>query len=379
MLADRPNYQAEHDQLRDSVQKFIEGEVAPQYARWEADGLVDRKVWRKAGAFGLLCSTIPEIYGGPGGDALTASVILEEQMRLGYSAPGFYTHSDVIAPYLLEFASEALKLEWLPEMASGEVIAAIAMTEPGTGSDLRAIRTTALRVGDDLVINGQKTFITNGHLADMIVVIAKTNPEAGAKGVSLIVVDVNTPGFSKGPLLSKLGQKAQDTVELFFDDVRVPVTNIIGAENAGFGYLMHQLARERLWVAVSALGGARGVLADAITYVRDRKVFGKTVLDFQNTQFKLAECKADIAVGEAFVDRCLTQLMDGTLSDTSAAIAKMWLTEMQGRVVDTCLQFYGGYGYMSETPVARAFADARAQRIYGGTNEIMRMLIARSL
>lgn len=379
MATDRQIYDTHHEQLRDTTRRFFETEVAPHYPDWEEAGHVDREVWRKAGSMGLLCSMIPEAYGGPGGDPLTASAMLEEQMRLGFPAPGFYTHSDIVAPYILDFADEALKQSWLPRMASGDVIAAIAMTEPDTGSDLKAIRTTARRDGNHFVISGQKTFITNGHLADMVVVAAKTSAEPGSRNISLFIVDAATPGFRKGRILSKLGQKAQDTAELFFDEVRVPASNMIGRMDEGFGYLMQQLARERLWVAVSALGAAKGVLADAVEYTRGRKVFDGTVFDFQNTQFRLADCKTEISVGEAFVDRCLAALMAGELTATTAAMAKLWLTEMQARVVDTCLQFYGGNGYMTEYPVARAYADARAQRIYGGTNEIMRMLIARSL
>ncbi|GGB28339.1 acyl-CoA dehydrogenase [Tistrella bauzanensis] len=379
MLAERANYGPEHDALRYSVQRFFESEIAPNYADWEKRGYVDRDVWRKAGSLGLLCSTVPEEYGGPGGDFLTASVIIEEQMRQGYSAPGFYTHSDIIAPYILEFGSEALKRRWLPRMASGEAIAAIAMTEPGAGSDLKAIRTHARRDGCDFIINGAKTFITNGYLADLVVVAAKTAPEKGAHGISLIVVETKTPGFRCGQILEKMGQKAQDTVELFFDEVRVPASNLIGDENQGFSYLMRQLAQERLAVAVSAIGWAKGVLADTVRYTRDRQVFGSPLMTFQNTQFKLAECRAEIMVGEAYVDRCITRHMEGRLTDAEAAAAKMWLSEMQARVIDTCLQFFGGYGYMSEYPVARAYTDARAQRIYGGANEIMRMIIARSL
>lgn len=379
MLTERPNHQPEHEILRAAVQRFFEKEVAPYYTEWEKQGFVDREIWHKAGAMGLLCSTIPEEYGGSGGDFATSTVIVEEQMRQGYAAPGFYTHSDVVAPYLLDFASDELKRQWLPKMASGDAIAAIAMTEPGTGSDLKSIRTRAQRDGDDIVINGQKTFITNAFLADMIVVVAKTAPDKGAHGISLIVVDTNTPGFKCGRVLEKLGQKALDTGEIFFDNVRVPATNIIGEENKGFEYLMAQLAQERLVVAVSALGSAKGVIADTIRYTRERHAFGKAVMDFQNTQFKLADCQAEIMVGEAYVDRCIGDLVGGHLTDARAAAAKMWLSEMQGRVVDTCLQFFGGYGYMSEYPVSRAFVDARVQRIYGGANEIMRMIIARSL
>lgn len=379
MLGDRANHEPEHEALRESVRRFCESEIAPHYARWEKQGVVDRDVWLKAGAMGFLCSRVPEEYGGPGGDFVMASVILEEQMRQGFSAPGFYVHSDVASPYVLDFGSEELKRRWLPAMASGEAIVSIGMTEPGTGSDLQAIQTRARRDGDEFVINGAKTFITNGHLADVVVLVAKTAPDLCAHGLSLILVETDRPGFRRGRNLEKIGQKAQDTAELFLEDVRVPVSNLIGEENRGFAYMMKQLAQERMAVAVNALGCAKGVLAETVRYTKDRKVFGSPIWKFQNTQFKLAECQTEIMAGEAFVDRCITELIEGKLSDTKAAAAKMWLTEMQGRVADTCLQLFGGYGYMSEFPVARAYVDARVQRIYGGTNEIMKIIIARHL
>ncbi len=365
--------------FRESVQAFLEREIKPHYSAWEERGWVDREAWLAAGRAGFLCMTVPEAYGGAGADFLYSAILIEEQWRAGCPAPGYYTHSDIVAPYIANYAGEPLKQRWLPPMASGEVIAAIAMTEPEAGSDLKALRTTAVKDGEDYLINGGKTFISNGWLADMVVVAAKTDPASGAKGISLFVVETGRPGFHKGRRLEKLGQKAQDTAELFFENVRVPAGNMIGEPNRGFAYLMNQLAQERLAVAIAALGGAKGAYSGTLDYVRSRNAFGRPVAEFQNTQFQLATCKTEIAVGEAFVDRCLELLVQGELPADSAAMAKLWLTDMQARVVDTCLQLHGGYGYMLEYPVARAYADARAQRIYAGTNEIMKLLIARNL
>jgi acyl-CoA dehydrogenase len=372
-------FKAEHETFRKTVAAFIEREIAPNYERWEKKGQVSREVWRKAGAEGLLMTDIPEDYGGGGADFLFSAVRIEEMTKRVFAAPGFRLHSDIVAPYIYNYGSEEQKRTWLPKMAKGEVITAIAMTEPGTGSDLQAIRTTALRKGNELVVNGQKTFITNGGLADLVIVAAKTDTAAGAKGVTLVLVEADRPGFKRGRNLKKIGQNAQDTAELFFEDVRVPPSNILGEEGRGFACLMNQLPRERMLVAIGAVAMMEAALGWTVDYTRERKAFGKTVADFQNTRFKLAEVKTEITVARTFLDRCLEQFLEGTLDTTTAAMAKWWLTELEGRVLDTCLQLFGGYGYMAEYPIARAYADARVHRIYAGTTEIMKELVARSL
>ena len=372
-------YKEEHELFRKTVQAFIDREIAPNYERWEKDGQVSREVWRKAGAEGLLMTDIPEEYGGGGADFLASAVLIEEMARGVYTAPGIRLHSDIVAPYILHYGSEEQKRTWLPKMAKGEIITAIAMTEPGTGSDLQGIRTTALRHGNELVVNGQKTFITNGGLADLIIVAAKTDTGAGAKGVTLVLVEADRPGFTRGRNLKKIGQNAQDTAELFFEDVRVPPSNILGEEGRGFACLMNQLPRERMLVAISSVALMEAALEWTVTYTRERKAFGKAIADFQNTRFKLAEVKTEVTIARVFLDRCLEQFLEGKLDTTTAAMAKWWLTELEGRVLDTCLQLFGGYGYMAEYPIARAFADARVHRIYAGTTEIMKELVARSL
>jgi acyl-CoA dehydrogenase len=372
-------FKEEHHLFRESAKRFVDEEITPHHARWEKEGVVDRALWTKAGAAGLLCTNIPEEYGGGGGDFLTSVILIEEMMRHVYTGPGFRLHSDIVAPYILNNASEHLKREWLPKMARGEAIGALAMTEPGAGSDLQAIRTTAVRDGNHYVINGQKTFITNGQLADFIVVAAKTDPKAGAKGVSLIIVEADREGFSRGRNLEKIGLKAQDTSELFFDNVRVPATNIIGEEGRGFAYMMNELPRERLLVSISAVAVIEASLAWTVAYTRERKAFGKSLAEFQNTRFKLAEVKTEATVARVFLNDCLAKHMRGELDIPTAAMCKWWLTELQGRVVDTCLQLFGGYGYMWEYPIARAYADSRIQRIYAGTTEIMKEIVARSL
>lgn len=373
------HYTEEHALFRETARRFVDKEIAPYHAQWEKDGVVSREVWRKAGEAGLLLTNIPASYGGGDGDFLTSAILIEEMMRHVYSGPGFRLHSDIVAPYILNHASEDLKRAYLPSMAKGERIAALGMTEPGTGSDVQAIRTTAVKDGNHYVINGQKTFITNGQLADFIVLACKTDPAAGAKGVSLIIVDADTPGFSRGRNLEKIGLKAQDTSELFFDNVRVPLTNLIGEEGKGFAYLMQELPRERLLISISAVAVMEGALDWTIAYTRERKAFGRPVADFQNTRFKLAEVKTEVTVARVFLDECIGRLMRGELDVSTAAMCKWWLTELQGRVVDTCLQLHGGYGYMWEYPIARAYADSRVQRIYGGTTEIMKEIVARTL
>lgn len=374
-----PLIREEHALFRETARRFVEAEVAPHHARWEQQGVVDRELWHKAGAAGLLLTNIPEAYGGGGADFMTSAIMIEEMMRHVYSGPGFRLHSDIVAPYILHYGSEDLKREWLPRMARGAVVTAIAMTEPGTGSDLQGVRTTAVRDGNHYVVNGQKTFITNGQLADLIVVVCKTDPAAGAKGTSLILVEADRAGFARGRNLDKLGLKAQDTSELFFDEVRVPITNLLGEENQGFRYLMQELPQERLLIAIGAVTVIEAALEWTIAYTRERKAFGRAIADFQNTRFKLAEVKTEATVARVFLNDCLAKHLEGALDVPTAAMAKWWTTELMGRVVDTCLQLHGGYGYMTEFPIARAYADARVHRIYGGTTEIMKEIIARSL
>lgn len=372
-------YKEEHELFRKTVTAFIDREIAPNYERWEKEGQVSREVWKKAGAEGLLMTDVPEEYGGGGGDFLFSAVMIEEMSKRVFAAPGFRLHSDIVAPYIFNYGSEEQKRTWLPKMAKGEVITAIAMTEPGTGSDLQSIRTTAYRKGNELAVNGQKTFITNGGLADLVIVAAKTDTAAGAKGVTLVLVETDRPGFKRGRNLKKIGQNAQDTAELFFEDVRVPPSNILGEEGRGFACLMNQLPRERMLVAIGAVAMMEAALGWTVEYTRERKAFGKAIADFQNTRFKLAEVKTEITVARTFLDRCLEEFLEGKLDTTTAAMAKWWLTELEGRVLDTCLQLFGGYGYMAEYPIARAYTDARVHRIYAGTTEIMKELVARSL
>ncbi|TAJ90506.1 acyl-CoA dehydrogenase family protein [Reyranella sp.] len=374
-----PTYNADHEQFRTTVRRFIDKEIAPHHAQWEKDGIVSRDLWRKAGAAGLLLTDIPAEYGGGGADFLTINVMAEEMARGVYSGPGFRVHSDIVSRYILHYGSEEQKQKWLPRMATGDVVGAIAMTEPGTGSDLQGVRTVAVRDGDDYVISGQKTFITNGQHADLIIVICKTDSSAGAKGVTLILVEGDRPGFSRGRNLEKIGLKAQDTSELFFESVRVPVTNRLGDEGRGFIYLMQELPRERLLIGIGAVAAMEAVLGWTLDYVKERKAFGKAIIDFQNSRFKLAEVKTEVKIARTFLDHCTALHLEGKLDVPTAAMCKYWLTETYGRVVDTCLQLHGGYGYMWEYPIARAYADARVARIYGGANEIMKEIIGRSL
>jgi acyl-CoA dehydrogenase len=361
------------------VRRFVEREIAPHHDRWEREGVVERELWGKAGAAGLLCCTIPEEYGGPGADFSYSAVVIEELARANASGPGFALHSDIVAPYILHYGSQEQKREWLPRLASGETVGAIAMTEPGTGSDLQGVRTTALADGNHLVVNGQKTFISNGQCADLVIVVAKTDPSQGAHGTSLVLVEAEREGFARGRNLEKVGMKAQDTSELFFEDVRVPRTNLLGEEGKGFEYLMRELPQERLIIALGALANAEAAFQWTLDYVKERKAFGQAIAEFQNTRFKLAEAKTELTVGRAFVERCLSLHLDGELDATTGAMVKLWCTELQGRVIDECVQLHGGYGYMREYPIARAWTDARVQRIYGGTSEIMKEVIGRSL
>jgi acyl-CoA dehydrogenase len=361
--------------------KFVATELIAKRDRWESQQYVDRDVWRRAGEIGLLCCSIPEQYGGGGGTFAHDLTVFESQARAGDHAWGNGVHSGIVAHYLLAYGTEEQRRRWLPRLATGELIAAVAMTEPGAGSDLKNVSTRARRDGGEYVIDGAKTFITNGHTAGLIVVVAKTDPGAGAKGISLLVVETgDCPGFVRGRILDKVGQHGADTSELFFDGVRVPAANLLGeAEGRGFAQLMTQLAQERLIIGVSAVAGMEAAVEQTVDYVHQRQAFGQTLFDFQNTKFTLAECATTAHVGRVFVDSCVQRHLDGELDATTAAMAKWWLTEQQVTVVDRCLQLYGGYGYMREYPIARMYADARVQKIYGGANEIMKDLVARSL
>lgn len=369
----------EHDAYREQVQRFVRTEIAPHYQRWDDAGMVPRELWLKAGSAGLLCPAIPEAYGGGGGDRLHSAVVMEEVTGAGYSGPGFGLHSDIVARYLAAYGTDAQKQRYLPRMASGEVIGAIAMTEPTGGSDLQAIKTTAIRRGDTYVLNGSKTFITNGVMADLIVTVAKTDPAAGGRGTSLFLVDGDTPGLSRGARLHKLGMHSQDTAELFFDNVEIPADALLGAENGAFALMMEELAWERLQIAIMATALLENALRWTIDYTAARPAFGQRLIDFQNTRFKLAEAKAEIMVARVFVDQCLALAAQGQLDSITAAAAKLWVTEIQSKILDELLQLHGGYGYMMEYPICRAFADTRVHRIFGGPNEIMKELIARTL
>ena len=375
----RSVYRDDHEMFRDTVRRFLDRECKPKQAQWDAEGRVDRETWRSAGREGLLCTLIDSEWGGAGGDFGHSAVMAEELARSGLSGPGFNLHSDIIAPYLQRLGSDEQKRRWLPACARGEAILAIAMSEPGAGSDLKAVRTTARRDGDEYVINGAKTFISNGLNCDLVIVVAKTQPELGAKGVSLILVEADRPGFRKGRKLEKMGQQAADTAEMFFDDVRVPVSNLLGEENRGFGYLMQELAQERFIIAVTAAAKLEAMLAETIRYTKERMVFGKPLFDFQNTRFKLAEIKARATAVRMMVDQYLGEHMRRRLSVEEAAIAKLFATEELGRSLDELLQLHGGYGYMMEYPICRAFVDMRVNRIYGGTSEVMKELISRNL
>lgn len=368
--------------FRENVRRFVANTMAPSYEQWEREGIFPRELWNRLGQQGLLCVDIPETYGGYGADFDFSMVVLEEFSRANFSAVGgpMTVHSDIVAHYLLGHGSEAQKQQYLPAMVSGECVGALAMTEPGTGSDLQSIRTSARRDGDHYLINGSKTFITNGQHCDLVIVVARSNPQAaGSRGTTLFLVDTTAAGFSRGRNFEKIGLHASDTSELFFEDVRVPATAILGELDQGFAVLMGELQRERLSLAVGAVAAAEGVLAECVAYVKERQAFGKPVAAFQNTKFKLAEVATDIRVHRSFVEECKALITRGELDVATASMAKVSCTEMQGRVADSCLQLYGGYGYMREYGVSRAFVDARVQRIYGGTSEIMKELISRSV
>jgi acyl-CoA dehydrogenase len=378
---DRTLFSAEHALFRQAFRQFVEREIKPHQARWREAGIVDRETWRKAGAAGFLCPWLEEAHGGPGGDFLCSVIVMEELAYAYESGFALALHSDVVVPYLHTFGSEEQRRRWLPGCASGELVTAIAMTEPGTGSDLAAIATTARRDGDEYVLNGAKTFISNGQLCDLVIVAAKTDPDpANAhRGISLFVVEADRPGFAKGKKLEKMGMASQDTSEMAFEDCRVPVANRLGPEGAGFLQLMQKLQQERLCVAIGAQAASEQVLADTIAYTKERRAFGKPISKFQNTQFKLVECATKVQIGRVFLDRLIAEHVAGKHLVTECSMAKFWLTDTSQEVIDDCLQFFGGYGYMLEYPVTRAFMDARVQRIYAGTNEIMKVIVAKQL
>jgi alkylation response protein AidB-like acyl-CoA dehydrogenase len=378
-MIERTLFNSDHEAFRESIKQFADREVVPHLQRWDEEGAVDRRIWRQCGELGILCPTVPEEFGGAAVDRLFSMIVLEELAPLGGLGMSLSMHSDIVAPYLLAFGSPAVKQSYLPKMVTGEMIGALAMSEPSTGSDVKAVKTTATRVSDGYLVNGSKIFISNGFECGLVVVVAKTDPAAGAKGISLLLVDANMSGFKKGKKLKKVGLKAQDTAELFFEDVHVPSSHLLGEENRGFGYLMHELPWERMQIAVAAVASAELTLNLTIAYTRERQAFGKSVLDFQNTRFKLAELRSEIQIAQVFVDRCMELELARKLDPATAAMAKYWCTDLQCKVVDECVQLHGGYGFMQEYAVARAWTDARAQRIYGGTNEIMKDIISRTL
>ena len=382
-MIDRSLFTPDHEAFRDSFRRFMDKEIAPHHADWEEQGYVDRAVWNKAGENGFLCMTMPEQHGGAGADKLYSVIQMEELGRAGFSGIGYGLHSEIVAPYLLHYGTPEQKARYLPQLASGEMIGAIAMSEPAAGSDLQGIKSSALKQSDgSYLLNGSKTFITNGWHADLIIVVAKTNPAAGAKGTSLLLVERGMPGFSVGKRLKKLGLKAQDTSELFFDSVKVPADNLLGGaeqENRGFICLMEQLPWERLQIAIGAIAAAQAAIDWTVTYVKDRKVFGQPVASFQNTRFTLAELQTQVQIGQVFVDKCTELLMQDKLDTATASMAKYWCSDLQCKVMDECVQLFGGYGFMWEYPITRAYADARVQRIYGGTNEIMKEVITRAM
>ncbi len=376
----RTIFEADHDAFRDTVRTFCEKEVAPYHEEWEKKSIVPREVWTKAGELGLLGFMMPEEYGGGGMDDFRFNAILQEELtRVGGSGVGFAIQTDLVSGYLLKYCNDEQKARWFPKFCSGEMITAIAMTEPGTGSDLQGIQTSAVKDGDEYVINGSKTFITNGINADFVIVVCKTDPEAGAMGFSLIAVERGAEGFERGRNLDKIGMKAQDTAELFFDNVRVPTANLLGEAGHGFIYLMENLPQERMTISVVAAAACRQMIDMTVEYVKERKAFGKPIGSFQNTRFTLAELQTEQQIAQVFVDRSITELNAGTLTVAEAAMGKWWTTELQKKTADTCLQLFGGYGYMSEYPISKAYLDTRIQTIYGGTTEIMKEIIGRDM
>ena len=380
VLLEREIYASEeHKMMQKMIQDFINNEIIDHIEAWEKNGMVSREIWERAGELGLLCIDMPEQYGGIGLDFSFSALFIEELAKKGVSGPGFSLHSDIIAPYLLKYGTEAQKQKYLPIMAAGKMITSLGMTEPNCGSDLQAIKTTAVDKGDYYLVNGQKTFITNGYMSDMSIVAVKTNTGTEKEGVSLLIMESDSEGFEKGIPFNKIGMKAQDTCELFFDNVKVPKENLLGEEGLGFKIMMTELARERLSVALNAIGGAEGAIENTIEYTSTRTAFNQPIAGFQNTQFKLAECATQLQVHQAFLDRCTLLLSDHQLTAECASMAKYSATEMHSKVVDECLQLFGGYGYIWDYPIARMYADNRVARIYAGTNEIMKLLIARGL
>ena len=382
-MIERTLFSSDHEAFRDSFRRFIANEVSPFHDAWEEQGYVERAVWNKAGENGFLCTSMPEAYGGADADKLYSVIQMEELARAGTSGIGYSLHSEIVAPYILHYGTEAQKSHYLPKLASGEMIGAIAMSEPAAGSDLQGIKATAIKQPDgSYLLNGSKTFITNGWHADLVIVVAKTNPAAGGKGTSLLLVERGMTGFSVGKRLKKLGLKAQDTSELFFDNVRVPADNLLGGEsqeNKGFICLMEQLPWERLQIAITAVAAAQAAIDWTVAYVKERKVFGQAVSSFQNTRFKLAEVQTEVQIAQVFVDKCTELVLTDKLDTATASMAKYWCSDLQCKVMDECVQLFGGYGYMWEYPITRAYADARVQRIYGGTNEIMKEVITRGM
>ena len=383
-MIDRTLFNTDHEAFRDSFRRFVEKEITPFHDTWEEQGYVDRAVWRAAGENGFLCMTMPEEYGGAGADKLYSVAQMEEISHAGVSGIGFGLHSEIVAPYILHYGTEEQKKKYLPLLATGEMVGAIAMSEPAAGSDLQGVKTTAIKSADGshYLLNGSKTFITNGWHADLVIVVAKTDPAAGAKGTSLFLVERGMEGFSKGKRLKKLGMKAQDTSELFFDNVKVPAENLLGGaafEGRGFICLMEQLPWERLQIAIGAVAAAQAAIDWTVQYVKDRKVFGQAVGNYQNTRYTLAELQTEVQVARVFVDKCCELIVQDKLDTATASMAKYWCSDLQCKVMDECVQLHGGYGYMWEYPITRAYADARVQRIYGGTNEIMKEVISRSM
>lgn len=375
----RTLFTSDHETFRDTVRRFLENEAVPHHEQWEKTGQVPAELWRKAGEQGFLCPMVAEEYGGIGADFLYSVVVSEEVSRLGLTGIGWGLHTDIVAPYIEHYGSEEQKKKYLPKMVTGELITAIAMSEPAAGSDLQGIKTTAQKDGDHYIINGSKTFITNGQHADMVIVAAKTDPSAGAKGISLFLVDTSLSGFSKGRNLDKIGQHSGDTSELFFSDMRIPASALLGEEGQGFVYLMRELPRERLVIGALGVAAARGSLDMTIQYAQERELFGQKLSQLQNTRFEIARMETDYRINKAFVDQCIREYEDGKLDAPTASMAKYSATEMQCRVADGCLQLFGGYGYTTEYPISRNFIDARVQRIYGGTSEVMKEIIARSV
>jgi acyl-CoA dehydrogenase len=377
---ERSLFSEEHEIFRTNFRQFVETRVVPKQAKWRSQGVVDREIWHEAGAAGFLCPWLEEEYGGAGGDFLHSTIVMEELSRAYESGWAASLHSDIVVPYIHAFGNPEQKAKWLPGCASGEIITALAMTEPGTGSDVAGIATTARRDGDEYIINGSKTFISNGMSCDLAVVAARTeNSEDPHRSVSLFVIEANRPGFVKSRKLEKMGMESQDTAELAFDECRIPADNLLGQEGGGFMMLMQKLQQERLCVAIMSQANVEQVLEDAIAYTKERKAFGRSISKFQNTQFTLAQCATEIEVGRAFLDRLIAEHVAGKYLVKECSMAKLWQSEMQGRVIDSCLQLYGGYGYMLEYPISRAYMDARVQRIYAGTSEIMKVIIAKQM